>query len=77
MIKYSILLMLSLTCLASEPKFHYMQCVKIVKGFYSGCRGQAVSIDYNSGDVTYDVHSDDCKGNTFLQTFHEDELEKC
>ena len=77
MIKYLFLLMISLTSIASEPKFHYMECVKITQGFYKECTGNAVSIDYSADGTTYDVEMQNCKGHFFRQTFHEFELEKC
>jgi hypothetical protein len=79
MFKYLALLLISLTCLASEPKFKFMDCVRIVKGFYKDCKGDVTS--YSPGgpswEAWYEVHVEDCKGQGFFYNFDEDELEGC
>lgn len=81
MLKYIVLFLMALTCTASEPKFHFMDCVKILNGFYKNCKGNVVSHS-NQGAITqlysiYGVEVDDCKGNSFTSTFDEDQLEGC
>jgi hypothetical protein len=79
MFKYSILLLISLTTLAGEPKFHFMDCVRITEGFYKGCKGNVKN--YLSGSATtepsYTVSVDDCKNNSFYDDFYENQLEAC
>jgi hypothetical protein len=79
MLKYFALFLISLSCFASEPKFHYMDCVKVVQGFYRGCKGKVT--DYmggnNSEAPSYVVDFDDCKGHPLTQDFYENELEAC
>ena len=80
--KFLILLLLAFPCLASEPKFHYMDCVKVIQGFYEGCTGNVISYNTYSDktDSTYTVSVDECNGNDangLVQDFKEDELKGC
>lgn len=83
--KFFILFLVVLPCLASEPKFHYMDCVKVAKGFYKGCKGKVVSyiarfctINGQGTDPnSYSVDVEDCRGGNFVQDFNEDELRGC
>jgi hypothetical protein len=78
MLKYFALIFISLTCLASEPKFHYMDCVKIIDGFYTGCKGHVVSYRSSTAEgPNYNVDVEDCKGQGFFDYFDEDQLEAC
>jgi hypothetical protein len=72
MFKYAVILFLTLPCIASEPKFHFGDCVKIRKGFFKGCRGHASM--YVSGK--YEVDGE-CGFGSFHETFEENELERC
>jgi hypothetical protein len=67
-----LLILFSSFGFASEPKFHYGDCVKIAKGFFKGCKGHTTL--YTSGK--YDVDGD-CKFGSFHETFEENELERC
>ena len=58
MLKYFVLLLIASTCLASEPRFHFMDCVKIKSGFYEGCKGTVEEFD----GKYYSVQIDDCRG---------------
>ena len=69
--KYLTLLLLSTLCFAAEPRFHFMDCVKVTKGFYEGCKGNVT--DYNNG--YYHISSDDCKGKSFFDSLPEYSLE--
>ena len=40
MLKYFLLLLLAIPSLASEPKFHFGDCVRVEKGFYKDFSGQ-------------------------------------
>jgi len=79
MLKYSFLILISLTCLASEPKFHFMDCVKITKGFYRGCVGKVgLYFDGKTAEPNYyEVQVEDCKGGAFYANFIENELKEC
>jgi hypothetical protein len=37
--KIYLLLMISTSCIASEPKYHLNDCVKVIEGFYRDCNG--------------------------------------
>lgn len=79
MLKYLVLFLISLTCLASDPKFHFMDCVKISRGFYKGCKGNVTSY-YLSADANkpvYGVDITNCRGETFSSDFEEEQLEGC
>lgn len=76
MLKYFVLF-IALTCLASDPKFHYMECVKISKGFYGGCKGKVVSFYISDGNYKYETQVEDCRGGSFTESFREYELERC
>lgn len=79
--KYMFLLLISLTCMASEPKFRYMDCVRIKEGFYKDCRGKVINYypanGNNSKVPMYEVSVDDCKGGSLIADFFEDELKGC
>lgn len=79
MLKYMFLFLISLTCLASTPKFHYMDCVKVNSGFYEGCKGNVINYypGHDSSKSSYSVDITDCKGQAFFADFDEDELEGC
>lgn len=70
--KTILFIFLSLSCLASEPKFHFRDCVSIKNGFYSGCKGTVLKLET---DGYYEVNVDDCKGYGFYDTFNEKDLE--
>lgn len=72
MLKYFLLLLLAIPCLASEPKFHFMDCVKIKTGFYKNCSGAIQSWD---GFNRYVVQSYDCRGGDMNAQFYENDLE--
>ncbi len=72
MLKYFILLLIAFTCLASEPKFHFKDCVKITSGFYKGCRG---TVEEFYGVDTYQVTIGNCRGSSFYGIFNEDLLQ--
>jgi len=79
MFKYAFLLLISLTCLASQPKFHYLDCVRINDGFYKGCTGKVTEFYPSSSykAATYSVSVEECKGQGFFYDFYETELEGC
>ena len=70
---------MALTCVASEPKFHYMDCVNIIEGFYRGCKGNVVAYysGNNSDGPSYAVEVEDCKNQMFTRDFDEKSLEGC
>lgn len=92
---FKILLVLLGLCLAlapmalgSQPKFHFRDCVKVTKGFYSTCQGRITSMlsdqeeeycsDGNNKHIVvskfkYQVEGD-CKGGNFMSTLEEAEL---
>lgn len=80
-------LLLSVICNADSPKFHFMECVKVVSGFFAGCKGNVKSYSaesfgtkpgtYNGPNSTYQVEVTDCKGQSFFEYFKESELESC
>ena len=75
MLKYFIFLFMALTCLASEPKFHYMDCVQIVKGFYKDCTGNVTS--YDEDNSSYTVEIDACKSGRTTLEVSETDLKGC
>ena len=81
MLKYFALLLISFTCVASEPKFHFMDCVNITQGFYGGCKGSVTSFirGNNSDGPSYIVEVDSCKGKSqsFSDIFDQNDLEAC
>jgi hypothetical protein len=79
MLKYFALFLISLTCVAGEPKFHFKDCVKVVSGFYKDCKGKVDAYNPGSGSVEpyYEVDIEDCKGSGFYADFDEDQLEAC
>lgn len=66
------LLFLPVICLAGEPKFHYMDCVKVTNGFYRGCKGRVQRLEEVSN---YEVYISDCRENSTIVTFEEKDLE--
>jgi hypothetical protein len=58
--------------MASEPKFHFRDCVKVTRGFYRGCYGVVENQD--GGDDFYGVDGNDYKGNSFYGFFRESDL---
>lgn len=73
MLKYLLILLLTIPCLASqekEPKFHFEDCVKVKRGFYKDCYGKVEQFYY--GSYTVDV---DCKDTRFSFDFQEDNLQ--
>ena len=79
MLKYFVLLLISLTVYAAEPKFHFMDCVKITKGFYEGCKGNVIGYTPGSGSYQphYMVEVNNCKGKDLTADFDDDQLEGC
>lgn len=71
MLKYFVLLLMASICLASEPKFHFMDCVKIKSGFYEGCKGKVTQF---YGVESYEVAVNNCKGTSFYSNFNETDL---
>ena len=71
MLKYFVLLLIASTCLASGPKFHFMDCVKITSGFYKNCKGKVTQF---YGVNSYEVSVSDCKGASFYSNFDEVDL---
>ena len=69
-----LLLFLSLTCFAGEPepKYHFGDCVKVVQGFYKGCKG---TVDVKMAGYNYEVLID-CKNQMFDSIFDETEIVK-
>lgn len=73
--KLIFVLFLSLSCSASEPKFHFKDCVKVNKGFYRDCKGTVEELITTMGpDVLYTVNVEDCKGSGFYNNFSEEDL---
>jgi hypothetical protein len=76
MYKYLFLLMfLSLPILAAEPKFHFKDQVKIIKGFYRGCTG---TVDSFEEPNYYYVSMEACGGDSIMgevDKFNEDDLQ--
>jgi hypothetical protein len=70
--KFLLLLLISLTCLASEPKFHFQDCVEITHGFYQGCKGTVE--DMQSDSSSYAIKAEDCRGGNFYDWFKESDL---
>jgi hypothetical protein len=70
------LILISLSCMASEPKFHFRDCVKVTKGFYRGCVGAVENYNGKNrdGENTYGVGSNDCNGEQFYEFFKESDL---
>lgn len=61
-----LLLLVPTTVSAEETKFHYNECVTVVKGFYKGCTGRVTEYFYEdtyqvelkcplAKDVKYDI----------------------
>jgi len=75
MFKYLFLIFTSGICMASEPKLHYMDCVKIIEGFYKDCHGKVT--DYYPADQVYTVNVQNCKGSGFTHEFDASRLEAC
>lgn len=67
------LILISLSCMASEPKFHFRDCVKVLHGFYRGCVGVVENQDGGTG--SYGVGGNDCNGDSFYSFFEEKDLE--
>ena len=64
-----IFVFLSLSCFASEPKYHFKDCVEVVGGFYGGCKGtvqEYTGLHYGVGI--------DCKNEEFYGYFKEEDL---
>jgi hypothetical protein len=72
-----LLLLLSIPAQATEPKFHFKDCVSIQSGFYKGCHGLVQAI-LHQADVllTHDIYDVNvvCKSESIFQTFKESEL---
>lgn len=68
--KYIIFLLISLTCVASEPRFRFRDCVEITSGFFQGCKGRVESHDA----ADYGVRVEDCRGEDFYEFFSESDL---
>jgi ribosomal protein L24 len=49
-----------------------MDCVKVNKGFYKGCKGKVTKF---YGVDTYEVAINNCKSESFYVNFEEDQLE--
>lgn len=69
--KYLFLVVLPIVCIASEPRFHFKDCVKVVKGFYRNCLG---TVEDMNGNDHYYVNVQDCRGAGFTTVFNENEL---
>jgi len=61
------IILVSMPVLAEERYYHYMDCVKVVSGFFEGCKGKTVSWRY-VGEVTYSVELQ-CKGHSTIESF--------
>ena len=72
MLKYFVLLLIASTCFAYEQKFHFMDCVKVNKGFYKDCKGKVTQF---YGIDMYEVAINNCKSESFYGNFEEDQLE--
>lgn len=70
--KILLFLFISLTCLASEPRFHFKDCVEITQGFYQGCKGTVEDMQSDSSE--YGIKAEDCRGGNFYDWFKENEL---
>jgi len=68
--KTLFLLFISLTCLASEPRFHFQDCVEIIHGFYQGCKGTVQDME---DGVMYGVKAE-CKGASLYVRVKEKDL---
>ena len=70
--KYIFLLtLISLTCIAAEPKFHFRDCVKVVSGFYKGCSGFTIETLDTMGEYEVILW---CKEYKFKEFFKEKDL---
>lgn len=65
--KYMILLFLSASCFAAEPKFHYGDCVKVTRGFYAGSSG--VIDQYRDTTSEYTVHISKVSSGMYLDEY--------
>jgi len=69
-----LLLLLSTTALATEPDFHYQDCVRIVSGFYKGCKGKVDRLEAEDpADVQYRIDLF-CKGRNPSEEFKPKQL---
>ena len=68
--KKLFILFLPIFCFASEPKFHFEDCVKVTKGFYQGCKGRITGL---SDPDKYYV-TGECKIYRFSDTIKESDL---
>lgn len=61
------------------PKFHFMDCVVVKNGFYEGNKGNVRSFYFNdkTRQNSYEVVSDNAKGQTFVEQFDESDLASC
>lgn len=76
--KTIFLILLSLQCSASEPKFHFHECVQVKSGFYRGCKG-IVDVYFEGGGEykpSYNLELK-CKGEELSKSFDEDNLKRC
>jgi hypothetical protein len=73
-----LLLLISITCLASEPQFHFKDCVKITHGFYLGCQGTVERFTdlglLGRSNKSYSVQLEDCKGSQAYVELDEKEM---
>lgn len=67
-----MLLLLAIPCFASEPKFHFMDCVRVTRGFYRSCTG---TIESWNGSNKYNIQSNDCRGESIYAQLEENDLE--
>jgi hypothetical protein len=77
--KMILLIFVSLSCFAGEPKFHFGDKVTIVRGFYKGCEGVVEELNDPKYDkayqVEYGVDINNCRGsNTYYGYFKTGDL---
>lgn len=68
--KILYLLFLPIICLASEPKFHFGECVKVTTGFYKDCVGRVVRME---GQQHFEINGY-CNDASFFESFDEKDL---
>jgi hypothetical protein len=63
---------------AAEPRFHYLDCVNVVSGFYKGCHGLVKTVNQNDNFPKYDTYDVElsCKSNEgMLQQVRDGDLQ--
>ena len=73
-----LMMFISVSGSAKEPDFHFMDCIQVIHGFYSGCKGRVKSVKEGTFEPDlsfYDV-SGTCKEELFDEYFETKDLKK-